>query len=204
VVEVTATLTINDRTAPHRAANFFKSSWGIFKFGSMADRVHTDTDNAAEPDAGSWDDGAAAGGAEYTMRPIGVVRSPFKQKFGIPRQPHLAPSATATIELAPPFNTADAVKGLSDWSHVWVTFVFHKTIRDPADWKTHLVRPPRLGGRTRVGVFASRATYRPNPLGLSACKLEGVEVGAGGVSILLSGIDLLDGTPVLDIKPYLP
>lgn len=170
----------------------------------MADRVHTDTDNAADPDAGSWDDGAAAAGAEYTMRPIGVVRSPFKQKFGIPRQPHLAPSATATIELAPPFNTADAVKGLSDWSHVWVTFVFHKTIRDPADWKTHLVRPPRLGGRTRVGVFASRATYRPNPLGLSACKLEGVEVGAGGVSILLSGVDLLDGTPVLDIKPYLP
>lgn len=185
------------------------------------------------------------------MHAIGVVRSPFKQKFGIPRQPGLAPSAVSTIELLPPYNTVDAVRGLDEWSHVWVEFVFHKTMEMAAptngdgtktvidsDSSGHhdegecsnevptstmrtttssrsttsvpraprlLVRPPRLGGNTRVGVFASRSTFRPNPIGLSACKLVGVDVGKGGrVEVRLEGADLLDGTPVLDIKPYLP
>ena len=133
----------------------------------------------------------------HTVQPVGYVRSCFKEKFAIPRQPLLAPAAQATVELLQPFNTGDAVSGLAQVSHVWLIFLFHKTLED----KTRLkVRPPRLGGNQTLGVFASRATYRPNGIGQSVVKLERVEAGC----LHVSGIDLLDGTPILDIKPYVP
>ena len=133
----------------------------------------------------------------YRLNPIGYVRSCFKEKFAIPRQPLLAPAAQGCIELLPPYDQADAVVGLEDISHIWVIFLFHKTLENTPRLK---VRPPRLGGNKSIGVFASRATHRPNGIGQSAVRLERVEAGRLGVS----GIDLLDGTPVLDIKPYVP
>ncbi|MDN0074640.1 tRNA (N6-threonylcarbamoyladenosine(37)-N6)-methyltransferase TrmO [Crenobacter sp. SG2303] len=135
-----------------------------------------------------------------TFAPIGVIHSPYKEKFGIPRQPSLVPAARITLELVPPFDQPDAVRGLEAFSHVWIHFVFHETAA--RGW-TPLVRPPRLGGNARVGVFASRSTHRPNPLGLSLVELLGVDT-TNGVRLLLGGADLLDGTPVLDIKPYIP
>ena len=137
----------------------------------------------------------------YSMNPIGIVHSPFKEKFGIPRQPLLVPEAKATLELLSPYDCIDALTGLDDFSHVWITFVFHQTIRD--QWKPR-IRPPRLGGNRTVGVFASRSPFRPNPIGLSVVALDGVSNKNGKVELLLSGVDILDGTPVLDIKPYLP
>ena len=136
----------------------------------------------------------------YTLEPIGLIRSPYQEKFGIPRQPALAPSAPVTLELLPPYNQPDCVRGLEDFSHVWLTFVFHDTLA--RGWQP-LVRPPRLGGNSKVGVFASRATHRPNGLGLSLVELKGVDT-RHGVTLQLAGADLLDGTPVLDIKPYIP
>ncbi|WP_024304338.1 tRNA (N6-threonylcarbamoyladenosine(37)-N6)-methyltransferase TrmO [Pseudogulbenkiania sp. MAI-1] len=136
----------------------------------------------------------------YTFTPIGLIRSPFKEKFGIPRQPALAKSAHMTLELLPPFDQPDCVRGLEAFSHVWLQFVFHDTLA--RGWSP-LVRPPRLGGNAKVGVFASRSTHRPNALGLSLVELLGVDTSAG-VTLQLAGADLLDGTPVLDIKPYIP
>jgi len=135
-----------------------------------------------------------------TFTPIGVIHSPYKEKFGIPRQPSLVPAARITLELVAPFDQADAVRGLEAFSHVWISFVFHQTAA--RGW-TPLVRPPRLGGNAKVGVFASRSTHRPNPLGLSLVELLGIDT-SNGVRLLLGGADLLDGTPVLDIKPYIP
>ncbi|KZE33571.1 tRNA (N6-threonylcarbamoyladenosine(37)-N6)-methyltransferase TrmO [Crenobacter luteus] len=136
----------------------------------------------------------------YTFEAVGRIHSPYREKFGIPRQPSLAPSARVTLELLPPYNQPDAVRGLSAFSHLWLTFVFHQTAE--RGW-TPLVRPPRLGGNAKVGVFASRSTHRPNPLGLSLVELLDVDTRAG-VMLTLAGADLLDGTPVLDIKPYIP
>lgn len=133
----------------------------------------------------------------YTISPIGHVRSCFKEKFAIPRQPQLAPAATGVLELLPPFDTGDAVEGLEQVSHVWLLFLFHQALEDKPRLK---VRPPRLGGNQSMGVFATRATHRPNGIGQSVVKLEKVEPGR----LWLSGIDLLDGTPVIDIKPYVP
>lgn len=133
----------------------------------------------------------------HTVSPIGYVRSCFKEKFAIPRQPQLAPAATGMLELLPPFDTGDAVEGLEQVSHVWLIFLFHQALEDKPRLK---VRPPRLGGNQSMGVFATRATHRPNGLGQSVVKLEKVEPGR----LWLSGIDLLDGTPVIDIKPYVP
>lgn len=133
----------------------------------------------------------------YQVDPIGVVRSCFKEKFAIPRQPHLAPAARGILELFPPYDQADAVQGLEQVSHVWLLFVFHQTLQVQPRLK---VRPPRLGGNRSIGVFASRATHRPNNIGQSVVKLERVEAGR----LWLSGLDLLDGTPILDIKPYVP
>ncbi|MEE1867409.1 MULTISPECIES: tRNA (N6-threonylcarbamoyladenosine(37)-N6)-methyltransferase TrmO [Pseudomonas] len=133
----------------------------------------------------------------YSVAPIGFVRSCFKEKFAIPRQPHLAPAARGVLELVPPFNSGDAVAGLEQVSHVWLLFLFHQALEDKPRLK---VRPPRLGGNTSMGVFATRATHRPNGIGQSVVRLEKVEAGR----LTLSGIDLLDGTPVLDIKPYVP
>lgn len=135
----------------------------------------------------------------YTFSPIAVVRSPFRQKFGIPRQPHLAPSAEICIEFGPEFG-ADCVRGLADFGYVWVQFVFHGVLDE--GWSP-LVRPPRLGGKQKMGVFATRSPHRPNPLGLSLLKLERIDSGRP-LRIWCSGADLLDGTPVLDIKPYIP
>ncbi|HDS1679108.1 TPA: tRNA (N6-threonylcarbamoyladenosine(37)-N6)-methyltransferase TrmO [Pseudomonas putida] len=134
---------------------------------------------------------------QHTVAPVGIVRSCFKEKFAIPRQPQLAPAARGVLELLPPFDQGDAVAGLEQVSHVWLLFLFHQALEDKPRLK---VRPPRLGGNKSMGVFATRATHRPNGIGQSVVRLEAVEPGR----LLLSGIDLLDGTPVLDIKPYVP
>jgi len=133
----------------------------------------------------------------YNVSPIGFVRSCFKEKFAIPRQPQLAPAARGVLELVAPFDQGDAVQGLEQVSHVWLLFLFHLALEDKPRLK---VRPPRLGGNQSMGVFATRATHRPNGIGQSVVKLDKVEAGR----LWLSGIDLLDGTPVLDIKPYVP
>lgn len=135
------------------------------------------------------------------FKTIGIIRSCYKEKFGIPRQAGLAPTATATLELLPPYNRIEAFTGLEGFSHLWLLFVFHGN--DRQNWKA-TVRPPRLGGNTRLGVFATRSPFRPNPIGLSAVELERIEQQAGKVILHLKGIDLLDGTPIIDIKPYLP
>ncbi|BAP43900.1 tRNA (N6-threonylcarbamoyladenosine(37)-N6)-methyltransferase TrmO [Pseudomonas sp. 21LCFQ02] len=133
----------------------------------------------------------------YQVSPVGIVRSCFKEKFAIPRQPQLAPAARGVLELLPPFDQGDAVQGLEQISHVWLLFVFHQALEQTPRLK---VRPPRLGGNQSMGVFATRATHRPNGIGQSVVRLDKVEPGR----LWLSGIDLLDGTPVLDIKPYVP
>lgn len=134
---------------------------------------------------------------QHLVSPVGIVHSCFKEKFAIPRQPHLAPAARGVLELLPPFDQGDAVQGLEQVSHVWLLFLFHQALDDKPRLK---VRPPRLGGNQSVGVFSTRATHRPNGIGQSVVRLERVEPGC----LHLSGIDLLDGTPVLDIKPYVP
>lgn len=133
----------------------------------------------------------------YSVSPVGFVRSCFKEKFAIPRQPHLAPAARGVLELVAPFDQGEAVQGLEQVSHVWLLFVFHQALEDKPRLK---VRPPRLGGNQSMGVFATRSTHRPNGIGQSVVKLEKVEASR----LWLSGIDLLDGTPVLDVKPYVP
>ncbi|GIZ13280.1 tRNA (N6-threonylcarbamoyladenosine(37)-N6)-methyltransferase TrmO [Pseudomonas sp. NCCP-436] len=134
---------------------------------------------------------------QHLVSPVGIIRSCFKEKFAIPRQPHLAPAARGVLELLPPFDQGEAVQGLEQVSHVWLLFLFHQALEDKPRLK---VRPPRLGGNRFIGVFSTRATHRPNGIGQSVVRLERVEPGR----LHLSGIDLLDGTPVLDIKPYVP
>lgn len=133
----------------------------------------------------------------YQFEPIGYVRSCFNEKFAIPRQPRLAPAASGIVELLSPYDQPEAIAGLEGVSHIWLLFVFHAATSGPAHLR---VRPPRLGGNQRIGVFASRSTHRPNPIGQSVVKLEGMEPGR----LRVSSIDLLDGTPILDIKPYVP
>lgn len=133
----------------------------------------------------------------YQLEPIGYIQSCFKEKFAIPRQPQLAPAATGVLELLPPFNHADALQGLEQVSHIWLLFIFHKTLENKPRLK---VRPPRLGGNQSLGVFATRSTFRPNSIGQSAVKLDKII----GNKLYLSGIDLLEGTPIIDIKPYVP
>jgi tRNA-Thr(GGU) m(6)t(6)A37 methyltransferase TsaA len=131
------------------------------------------------------------------IKPIGIIHSCFKEKFGIPRQAGLVKSATATLELLPPYNVEEALRGIDEFSHLWIVFAFHESICEKFQ---PTVRPPRLGGNTRVGVFATRAPFRPNPIGLSVVELKSVN----GTTLELAGGDFLDGTPVLDIKPYIP
>lgn len=135
-----------------------------------------------------------------TLTPIGEIRSPYKEKFAIPRQPGLV-NACGELHLYPPYNQSEAVRGLEAFSHIWVIFVFHQIKTD--HWHA-TIRPPRLGGNTRVGVFASRSPFRPNPVGLSLLELTGIQCQNQQVILQVNGLDLLDGTPVLDIKPYLP
>lgn len=139
--------------------------------------------------------------SSYQLTPIGVVRSPFREKFGIPRQPGLAPHAISRLVLSPECGRASCVDGLEGFSHLWLVFVFHGTAAQ--GWRP-TVRPPRLGGNKRQGVFATRSTFRPNPIGLSVVELVGMVDGPEGKELLLRGADLLDGTPILDIKPYVP
>jgi tRNA-Thr(GGU) m(6)t(6)A37 methyltransferase TsaA len=133
----------------------------------------------------------------YSFDPIGIVHSCFHEKFAIPRQPSLAAAARGILELYPPYDKPEALAGLEEVSHIWLLFVFHAA---PSGADYIRVRPPRLGGNQRIGVFASRSTHRPNPLGQSVVRLDSIEPGR----LLISGIDLLDATPVLDIKPYVP
>ena len=134
--------------------------------------------------------------------PIAYVRSPFGEKFGVPRQPGLVPAARGWVEFVPPFDDPAAVRGLVGYSHVWLLFLAHLVPEGESFQPT--VRPPRLGGNARVGVFSSRSLFRPNRIGLSLVELVSVESGLGGVRLSVAGLDLVDGTPVLDVKPYLP
>ena len=137
-----------------------------------------------------------------TLEPIGKVHTCFEGKFGVPRQPGLCPSAWGRLVFHETYRSPEAIRGIEGFSHLWLIFGFHETIGQ--GWKP-TVRPPRLGGNQRVGVFASRSTFRPNGLGLSLVKLEGIDTTARDApALLLGGVDLLDGTPIYDIKPYLP
>ncbi|AMB98807.1 hypothetical protein AWM75_01825 [Aerococcus urinaehominis] len=131
---------------------------------------------------------------------IGHIKSPFKEKFGIPRQGALVASSQAEIIFNPPYNQSSYFEGLADFSHIWVIWGFNAANQDR---EKATVRPPRLGGNQRLGVFASRSPFRPNHLGLTAVKLEELKEVKGKVSLLVQGVDMLDGTPVYDIKPYI-
>ena len=134
------------------------------------------------------------------IQPIGVIATPFKQKFAIPRQPNLA-CATGCITFNGKFNDPLAFKGIDGFSHLWLLFHFHATAQ--RGWKLQ-VKAPRLGGNNKIGVFASRSTHRPNGMGMSVVKNEGLHTENGRVRLNVSGVDLLDQTPIVDIKPYLP
>ncbi len=136
------------------------------------------------------------------MRVIARVHSDFPTKFGVPRQSGLVEELTSTLVFEPEFRSEDALRGLEGFSHLWLVWVFHQAAR--RDWSP-TVRPPRLGGNARMGVFATRSPFRPNPIGLSAVRLDGMErTREHGTVLRLRGADLMDGTPVLDVKPYLP
>jgi tRNA-Thr(GGU) m(6)t(6)A37 methyltransferase TsaA len=138
---------------------------------------------------------------KFEFDTIGLIQSCFKEKFGIPRQSGLIPEAEAIVEILPPYNRAEAFRDIEGYSHLWLLFVFHATARKR--WKP-TVRPPRLGGNQRVGVFASRSPFRPNPIGLSVVRLLDLDLSKQQIRLKIGGVDLLDGTPVLDIKPYIP
>ncbi len=136
------------------------------------------------------------------MRYIARIRTDFSEKFGIPRQSGLVPELTGQIVFEPEYRTEDALRGLEGYSRLWLIWEFSEV--SGTSWSP-TVRPPRLGGDTRVGVFASRSPYRPNRLGLSCVKIESVDLRTkDGPVITVSGADMLDGTPIFDIKPYLP
>ena len=133
---------------------------------------------------------------------IARMKSDFPTKFGIPRQSGLVQQLHSTIIFEPEFRNADALRGLEDFSHLWIIWQFSEAVR--SDWSP-TIRPPRLGGNTRLGVFASRSPFRPNSLGLSSVKILGLEQTAKfGTVIHVAGADLMDGTPIFDIKPYIP
>ncbi|HLT12588.1 MAG TPA: tRNA (N6-threonylcarbamoyladenosine(37)-N6)-methyltransferase TrmO [Marinobacter sp.] len=136
-----------------------------------------------------------------TLTPIAYTRSCFKDKFGVPRQPGLTRHAYADLVIEPPFDREDAFRGLETASHLWLTFQFHEAVQ--AEWRP-VVRPPRLGGNKKMGVFASRSPFRPNSLGLSVVRNEGLVQKEGRLLLRIRDHDLIDGTPILDIKPYLP
>lgn len=135
------------------------------------------------------------------ISPVGIIHSPFMEKFGIPRQPGIVKSALFSIEFFDNFYREEAFRGLEGFSHIWIIFIFSANIRE--GWKP-TVRPPRQGGNTRTGVFATRSPFRPNPVGISAVKTEGWEKVGGKKNLIISGGDFLDMTPVIDIKPYVP
>ncbi|MDQ1363422.1 MAG: tRNA (adenine37-N6)-methyltransferase [Pseudomonadota bacterium] len=136
----------------------------------------------------------------FTFNAIGTVHACYKEKFGVPRQPGLV-NVLSSIEIHEPCNRPEAFRALNDFSHIWIMFVFHQTRQQ--GWHP-TVRPPRLGGNERVGVFASRSMFRPNPIGLSVVELKAIRQQDDKLFLDIIGADLMDGTPVLDIKPYLP
>ena len=139
---------------------------------------------------------------EISIKPIARMRSDFPTKFGIPRQSSLVEELCSTIVFEPEFRNPDALRGMEGFSHLWIIWQFSEAVR--TDWSP-TVRPPRLGGNTRMGVFATRSPFRPNNLGLSCVKFEGLEQDPElGTVIRVSGADLMDGTPIFDIKPYIP
>lgn len=136
------------------------------------------------------------------MTPIAYIENDFPTKFGIPRQSGLAPSLQSCVRIAPAYRVPEAFRGLEAFSHIWLLWEFSQTMRNT--WSP-TVRPPRLGGNTRVGVFATRSPFRPNPLGLSVVSLcEVVLHGKDAPYLMVAGADLMNGTPIFDIKPYLP
>ena len=135
------------------------------------------------------------------ITPIAHIRTDFGSKFGVPRQSGVVEELRARIVFEPPYRNPDALRGLTDFSHLWLIWHFSEVKQE--GWSP-TVRPPRLGGNTRMGVFATRSPYRPNPLGLSAVKIVGVDLSTPeGPVITVAGADLMDGTPIFDIKPYL-
>ena len=138
---------------------------------------------------------------QFPMHVIARIHSDFSTKFGVPRQSGLVESLEATIVFEPEFRNADALRGLEGFSHLWLVWVFDQAVRET--WSP-TVRPPRLGGNQRMGVFATRSPFRPNPIGLSSVRLKEVRQTADGPVIVIQGADLMDGTPILDIKPYIP
>ncbi|MCE2594585.1 tRNA (N6-threonylcarbamoyladenosine(37)-N6)-methyltransferase TrmO [Motilimonas cestriensis] len=139
--------------------------------------------------------------SEFIFNEIGIIESPYRQKFAIPRQPGLVPAAKGRIKLSEHCNNLNTLKGIESSSHLWLIFVFHETMDQ--GWKP-MVRPPRLGGNEKMGVFATRTTFRPNPIGMSVVRNEGVYREGKQIYLQISALDLLNGTPILDIKPYLP
>lgn len=136
------------------------------------------------------------------MKIIARMKSDFPTKFGIPRQSGLVKSLRSTIVFEPEYRNPDALRGLEDFSHLWIIWQFSQAVRP--DWSP-TVRPPRLGGNTRMGVFATRSPFRPNEIGLSSVEITGIEHSEQyGTVIHVSGADLMDGTPIFDIKPYIP
>ena len=139
---------------------------------------------------------------QHTIQVIAHIRSDFHTKFGIPRQSGLVDALRATVVFEPEYRNPDALRGLEGFSHIWLIWQFSQAVRE--DWSP-TVRPPRLGGNTRMGVFATRSPFRPNAIGLSCVKLESIQKDPKlGTVLVVSGADLMDGTPILDIKPYLP
>ena len=137
----------------------------------------------------------------FSVKFIARVHSDFQTKFGIPRQSGLVEELESRVVFEPEFRNPDALRGIEGFSHLWLIWQFSAAVRD--GWSP-TVRPPRLGGNARMGVFATRSPFRPNPIGLSCVRLLGVEHGAEGPVLRVAGADLMDGTPILDIKPYLP
>ena len=140
--------------------------------------------------------------SEHEMKVIARIRTDFPDKFGIPRQSALLDMLESKIVFEPEFRVPEAIRGIEDWSHLWLIWQFSQSVRE--DWSP-TVRPPRLGGNKRVGVFATRSPFRPNPIGLSCVRLLRVEKEReNGTVLIVSGADMVDGTPIYDIKPYLP
>ncbi|KGJ93502.1 tRNA (N6-threonylcarbamoyladenosine(37)-N6)-methyltransferase TrmO [Thalassotalea sp. ND16A] len=139
--------------------------------------------------------------AEFSFAPVAIVHSPYKQKFAIPRQPGLVTAAHGKIELLMDAPHQQVLRDIEQHSHLWLIFVFHATAEH--GWKP-LVKAPRLGGNKKTGVFATRSTFRPNPIGMSVVKFDGISKMGQNLALDVSGLDLLDGTPIIDIKPYIP
>ncbi|MBE6915982.1 MAG: tRNA (N6-threonylcarbamoyladenosine(37)-N6)-methyltransferase TrmO [Ruminococcaceae bacterium] len=135
------------------------------------------------------------------IKPIAIIKTDFEDKFGIPRQSGRVPQLMGRVVFLPEYRNPDVLRGIEGFSHLWLIFDFSKAHR--TEWSA-TVRPPRLGGNQRIGVFASRSPFRPNPLGLSAVKLVRVEQSENSLELVVSGVDLLNDTPIYDIKPYLP